>query len=142
LSSTLEALRRRLPDPPTRAFKGGDFASWRRESLARLAEIYRLERAPAAGPVRAVESVERDGYREEKLLLTAPDGVEMPAYLLLPPGPGPFPAIVFLHGHDASIEQVLGKAEPAPEGHAAYYAYMSSLRWVDEIGRASCRERV
>jgi dienelactone hydrolase len=138
--STIEALRRAQESrPPSRAFGGRtaeELAVWRRESLARLAEIYRLRRQPAAAPVRVAGSAARDGHREERLLLAAPDGVEMPAYLLVPPGPGPFPAVVFLHGHDASAEHVLGKADPDPGGHGAYHAYMRSLRWVEEAPRA------
>src|SRR5262245_10882858 len=143
-NSTVEALRRSYDGRlPRRAFVGSteaEFVAWRRASVARLRRMYRLRRERAAGPARLVGSTPRDGYREDRLVLRAPDGVELPAYLLVPSGhgDGPFPVVVFLHGHGASAEDVLGLAEPQPEPEGGEYAlaYLRSLRWVEDAARA------
>jgi len=138
--STVEALRRASHDrPPVRAFAGTsreDFRRWRRASIARLQRIYRLQREAIPRLVRVVRSAQRDGYRCDYLTWTAPDGVEVPAYLLVPSGSGPFPAFVFLHGHGATIEQVLGFADPEPGTSDGNLAYLRSLRWVESAPQA------
>ncbi|HEV8636392.1 MAG TPA: alpha/beta hydrolase family protein [Chloroflexota bacterium] len=140
--STVEALRRGYDGrPPRRAFTGStveEFAVWRRACAARLRRIYRLRREPAGGAVRRVDSTPRDGYREDRLVLSAPDDVELPAYLLVPTGraSGPFPAVVFLHGHGASAEHVLGRVAPEPGASENTLAYLRSLRWVERAPRA------
>jgi len=140
--STVEALRRGYDGrSPRRAFAGGtggEFAAWRRGAVARLRRIYRLRRQPTAGSARLVGSTQRDGYREDRLVLRAADGVELPAYLLVPTGSasGPFPAVVFLHGHGASAEHVLGRTEPDPGASEDTLAYLRSLRWVELAPRA------
>ncbi|HEY3186718.1 MAG TPA: alpha/beta hydrolase family protein, partial [Solirubrobacteraceae bacterium] len=139
--STVEALRRGYDGrPPRRAFvgrSGEEFAAWRRGGVERLRRIYRLRREPA-GQARRVASTQRDGYREDRLVLRAPDGVELPAYLLVPAGrqDGPFPALVFLHGHGASAEHVLGRAAPDSGASEDALAYLRSLRWVEAAPRA------
>jgi gamma-glutamyltranspeptidase/glutathione hydrolase len=45
--------------------------------------------------IKKLESVERDGYTEHKVQVQAsPDGKWVDGYLLVPKGPGPFPAVV------------------------------------------------
>src|SRR5262249_7884582 len=45
--------------------------------------------------VKKLEKVERDGYTEYKVQVqTAPEGGWVDGYLLVPNGPGPFPAVV------------------------------------------------
>ena len=140
--STVEALRRSYDGrPPSHAFVGRTaelFAAWRRGGVERLRRIYRLRREPAVGPARCVGSTQHDGYREERLVLRAPDGVELPAYLLVPVGrqDGPFPALVFLHGHGATAEHVLGRAEPDAGASEDALAYLRSLQWVEAAPRA------
>lgn len=50
-----------------------------------------------------------DGYRRLRISYPSPDGDRIPAYLLLPDGQGPFPAVLVHHQHAG--ERHLGKSE-------------------------------
>src|SRR5262245_31700215 len=74
-------------------------ADWKR----RRAEILKTwhERLGAWPPlvdrptVKKLKSIERDGYTEHRVeVQISPDGKTIEAYLLVPKGPGPFPAVV------------------------------------------------
>lgn len=60
---------------------------------------------PEKPAVEVVKAEEREGYRLEKLTI---DG-RIPAYLLIPAGKGPFPAILYHHWHAG--QYALGKEE-------------------------------
>ncbi len=55
---------------------------------------------PAPGAVEVVSEEPFKGVQRAELLITTPDGLKMPAVRLTPPGPGPHPAILAIHGHD------------------------------------------
>ncbi len=48
---------------------------------------------------------QRDGYRFEKLIIQTMPGVWMTAHAYVPDGPGPFPAILHVHGHWKGAKQ-------------------------------------
>ena len=57
----------------------------------------------------ADEDVEEDGFRRLRIRYPSPEGDVIPAYLLLPSGPGPFPGVVIHHQHAG--QRHLGKSE-------------------------------
>ena len=59
--------------------------------------------------VEVHQIVHADGYRRLSIDYAAPDGDTIPAYLLLPAGAGPFPAVIVHHQHNG--ERHLGKSE-------------------------------
>ena len=68
----------------------------------------------AVPPAPAVEWLERSteaGYTRALLAYRADVGEAIPAYLLVPAGDGPFPAVLIHHQHNS--EYHLGKSEPA-----------------------------
>jgi dienelactone hydrolase len=78
-----------------------------RETLRAL--LGDLPARPAPGPAAVLKKEDREGYRLEKLELDNGAGAKLPAYLLVPPGPGPFPAILYHHWHAGQYG--LGKEE-------------------------------
>jgi dienelactone hydrolase len=81
------------------------------ELRGRVAALLRFEAPPAAGPPRTLERRACDGYAEELVRFAGHRGEPVPAYLLLPDGPGPFPAVVAHHQHHSRFH--LGKSEVA-----------------------------
>jgi dienelactone hydrolase len=59
--------------------------------------------------VRIHETVQADGYKRLSIGFGAPDGDTISAYLLMPAGTGPFPAVIAHHQHNG--ERHLGKSE-------------------------------
>src|SRR4051794_2019621 len=74
----------------------------------RLAEVVRFAVAPARLEVLAERP--RAGYTERRARFAGREG-DVPAYLLVPDGPGPFGAVVAFHQHNT--EWHLGKSELA-----------------------------
>lgn len=104
------------------AFKAKDLAGakrWRRTAVARLKAITGYD-TMIRGPLRPriTETVACDGYTRQRIEIETEPGIVMPFYALIPPGPGPFPAVLCPHGHDsggkycpAGITDVPGVAE-------------------------------
>ncbi len=74
---------------------GDDWARRRREILEKWhRRLGAWPELPARPNVKRLESVERDGYTEHHLHIEVlPDGTLSDAYLLVPNGKGPFPAV-------------------------------------------------
>lgn len=60
-------------------------------------------------PYKVQSESAEDGYRQQLIHFTAIEGDTIPAYLLIPEGEPPFPAILVHHQHNA--ERHLGKSE-------------------------------
>jgi len=83
-----------------------EWAKRRESTRAALRELLGdLPARPGLPSVELVKSEEREGYRLEKLKI---DG-RIPAYLLVPAGKGPFPALLYNHWHAG--QYALGKEE-------------------------------
>jgi len=54
-------------------------------------------------------TVEEPGYRRIRVSYASPEGEPIPAFLLLPPGDGPFAAVLIHHQHNS--QRYLGKSE-------------------------------
>jgi dienelactone hydrolase len=88
-------------------------AEWsrRRESTQRTLDslLGDLPPRPGVPNVDILETRERDGYCLEKLAIDNGAGATIPAFLLIPKGRGPFPALLYLHWHAGRY--ALGKDE-------------------------------
>jgi dienelactone hydrolase len=81
---------------------GIPFDTWRakaRSILFSCMEI--LPPAPKSYNMKVLAVEQRKGYKAEKILVNISEWSRVPAYLLVPDGKGPFPAIVMLHDHGA-----------------------------------------
>lgn len=78
-----------------------DFNQWR--SAARNVLLDCMSPAPPAADFGMVttDTEQRDGYTARKILFNVSAYSRVPAYLLVPDGEGPFPAVLLLHDHGA-----------------------------------------
>lgn len=77
-----------------------DFARWRIEARNALMECMQtLPPAPQSFDQTVLAIEKRKGYNVRKIQFNVSDWCRIPAYLLIPEGKGPFPAIVMLHDH-------------------------------------------
>ena len=82
-----------------------DFAEWRRVARQKVFDcMLAAPPAPVDKPLAELVSEEqRDGYKARKLYIRLSRYYTVPAYLLVPDGMGPFPAVNVLHDHGAHL---------------------------------------
>ena len=78
-----------------------DFDEWREE--ARQVLLGCMDPAPPVADfnMELLDTEQRDGYQARKILFNVSAYSRVPAYLLVPEGEGPFPAVLLLHDHGA-----------------------------------------
>lgn len=60
-----------------------------------------LPPAPAKYDMSVIGTEQRSGYEARKIWFNVSEWSRIPAYLLVPDGKGPFPAVIMLHDHGA-----------------------------------------
>lgn len=103
------ALRATTPD---------EFVAWRDALRAQVRVLLGIAgRTPP--PVRAEKlwAVDRGQYTEEKWALDVGD-TDAPVYLLVPQAPPPYKPVLVFHGHNPSVQYVLGRYPDEAEARA------------------------
>lgn len=78
------------------------FSKWKKEARSIVYELMQnYPEAPASYDMEVVEVEKREGYEARKIMFNISAWTRVPAYLLVPEGEGPFPAILMLHDHGA-----------------------------------------
>ncbi|MBR2400251.1 MAG: acetylxylan esterase [Tidjanibacter sp.] len=98
----------------------GDFEQWRREARERVKEQMGIAPAePLSTDYTILASEQREGYVAHKIELEISRGNHIRAYLLIPEGEGPFPALVAMHDHGAKFsigkEKMVAPIAESPE---------------------------
>jgi dienelactone hydrolase len=83
----------------------GGFRTWHREAASELCHLISLDIMQEQigkfeQKVRLLEKQNKEGYTLQKGFITTEPLVEIPFWLLIPKGKGPFPLAVLPHGHD------------------------------------------
>ena len=105
-----------------------DFAKWKAQARHVLAEcIQNLQPAPKAYAMEVTDREQRDGYEARKIRFNLSEWSRVPAYLLVPEGKGPFPAIVLLHDHGAHFS--IGKEKMVRPFHVAPEVMEDADQW-------------
>ncbi|MCD8262037.1 MAG: dienelactone hydrolase family protein, partial [Bacteroides sp.] len=80
-----------------------DFPTWRETARHRLIACFDNLPPVSEFAAEVLETEQREGYEARKILFNLTDWYRIPAYLLIPEGEGPFPAIIMLHDHGAKF---------------------------------------
>lgn len=113
-----------------RAEKDQDFTTWRSLARAKLLE-YLLDAPPRANFDAAVTAREDRGkYEARKLVFNVSADSRIPAYLLVPKGAGPFPAVLALHDHGARFS--IGKEKVVRPFGIDNTVMKDARGWVEE----------
>lgn len=79
-----------------------DFGQWKEKARAVMMEcMQNLPPAAESYDMEVTGKEQRDGYTAMKINFNVSKWCRVPAYLLVPDGEGPFPAVVMLHDHGA-----------------------------------------
>ncbi len=108
-----------------------DFGAWRKTAREKLLEC--LLTPPPAVPFdcEVVAREKRDGYEAQKIRFNISGFARVPAYLLVPDGEGPFPALVMLHDHGA--EFFIGKEKMVRPFDVPAAVSDRAQEWVDQL---------
>lgn len=108
-----------------------DFAKWKAQARHVLAEcMQNLQPAPKAYAMEVTDREQRDGYEARKIRFNLFEWSRVPAYLLVPEGKGPFPAIVLLHDHGAHFS--IGKEKMVRPFHVAPEVMEDADQWASQ----------
>lgn len=108
-----------------------DFAKWKAQARHVLAEcMQNLQPAPKAYAMEVTDRERRDGYEARKIRFNLSEWSRVPAYLLVPEGKGPFPAIVLLHDHGAHFS--IGKEKMVRPFHVAPEVMEDADQWASQ----------
>ena len=86
------------------------FGLWQQTLRAKFRDLLGLAgRLPPSRPqTELVQTTDRGSYIEEKYALDVGEGVLAPMYVLVPKTEPPYKAVLGFHGHDPSVQNILG----------------------------------
>lgn len=125
-----EQLKQQLTYPAAwRKSTTKDFGKWRIETRNVVMEcMQNLPPAPAKYDMSVVGTEQRAGYEARKIWFNVSEWSRIPAYLLVPDGKGPFPAVIMLHDHGAHFS--IGKEKwYVLSGSHRKYRLMPKIGW-------------
>ncbi len=117
-----------------------EFALWRAEMRREIADALGIagRLPPQAVPAEHLQSVDRGAYTEQKWTLDAGEGVQIPAYLLVPRTPPPYKPVLVFHGHNPSVQYALGDCPDGVTAEALQEAHNNYAQALAEAGYLVC----
>ena len=107
------------------------FDEWRSRGRKAVFNAMMMPPTPADDFAMEVIAIEkRKGYEARKIAFNLTDYSRVPAYLLVPEGEGPFPAVVLLHDHGAHFS--IGKEKMVRPFDVDSLTLQDAQEWVDK----------
>ncbi len=103
------------------------FSDWKKEAREVLYQCLAPATPSAEFDMEVTDTEQRDGYQVQKIRLNLSEYSRIPAYLLIPDGKGPFPAIVLFHDHGAHF--TIGKEKMVRPFHVADTILVDADDW-------------
>ncbi len=107
-----------------------DFNAWRMRAREKLLECLLTPPPAAEFKPEIIAREDRGAYEARKLVLNISADCRIPAYLLVPKGVGPFPAIVALHDHGAHFS--IGKEKVVRPFGVENKILEDARKWVEQ----------
>ncbi len=107
-----------------------DFDSWRISAREKLLECLLTPPPLAEFDPQVIATEDRGSYEARKLVFNVSSDCRIPAYLMIPKGQGPFPAIIALHDHGAHFS--IGKEKVIRPFDESSERTEDAEQWVEE----------
>lgn len=108
-----------------------DYNTWRQEARnVFISCLLPVPPKPSSFNYETIASVKRNGYVAHKIVFNISEWSRIPAYLLIPKGKGPFPAIVMLHDHGAKFS--IGKEKMVEPFGVTEEEYADAKQWAKQ----------
>lgn len=108
-----------------------DYNTWRQEARnVFISCLLPVPPEPSSFNYETIASVKRNGYVANKIVFNISEWSRIPAYLLIPEGKGPFPAIVMLHDHGAKFS--IGKEKMVEPFGVTEEEYADAKQWAKQ----------
>jgi len=116
-----------------------NFSKWKKKARRKVMECMMTPPRPAAGfQMEVVAEEQREGYRALKVRYNQNAYCRLTAYVLVPDGEGPFPAVNLLHDHGAHLfigkEKMIRPFGETPEVMADADAWADNLYGGQYVG--------
>jgi len=111
-----------------------DFDVWRKVARQKVLDCMLMPPpAPSDGyEMKVLAEEQRDGYKARKIEIRLSRYYTVPAYLLIPDGKGPFPAVNALHDHGAHL--FIGKEKMIrPLAYEDSLVKVDAQQWADQL---------
>lgn len=104
------------------------FGRWKKKARAMLENcLYNFSEEPDSFAFQITDSLQREGFTAYKVEFNISKWCRVPAYLLVPQGKGPFPALVALHDHGAHFS--IGKEKVVRPFHVSNAVRDDADKW-------------
>lgn len=112
-----------------------EFTLWQQELRSRVVDLLGIAGRKLPDTVRAgrLQAVDCGEYVEEKYALDVGDAVAAPIYVLIPKTKPPYKPILAFHGHDPSVQYILGHY---PDADTAQLNYANQNNYAQALARA------
>jgi len=116
-----------------------EFQQWQQELRAEVMRLLGLSaRLPIPVSAEKLETTDRGDYLEEKFALEVGEQVRAPMYLLVPRQSPPYRPILAFHGHEPSVQYILGNYPEPGQAQAHLAAHNNYAQALAQAGYLVC----
>ncbi len=110
--------------------RGRTFEQWKKQTKRRVQAAFLSSLPQVDFAAKIIDTKQRDGYQAHKIELNLSGESRVLAYLLVPNGKGPFPAVLLLHDHGAEFR--IGKEKLVHAWDIPVEKQLIAEQWVEK----------